>query len=44
MADPETYHDVADGQDGVVLAQGSRVMKGYYNDPQGTQKALNQGS
>ena len=44
MVDPETYQDVADGQQGVILAQGPGVMKGYYNDPQGTQKALKQGS
>ncbi len=44
VVDPETYQDVADGQQGVILAQGPGVMKGYYNDPQGTQKALKQGS
>ena len=44
MVDPETYQDVADGQQGVILAQGPGVMKGYYSDPQGTQKALKQGS
>lgn len=44
MVDPETYQDVADGQQGVILAQGPGVMKGYYNDPQGTQKALKQGN
>ena len=40
VVDPETYQDVADGQQGVILAQGPGVMKGYYNDPQGTQKAF----
>ncbi|DBA95598.1 hypothetical protein WJX82_008376 [Trebouxia sp. C0006] len=44
VVDPETYQDVADGQQGVILAQGPGVMKGYYNDPQGTQKALKQGN
>lgn len=40
VVDPESYQDVADGQQGVILAQGPGVMKGYYNDPQGTQKAF----
>ena len=40
VVDPDNYRDVPDGQHGVILAQGPGVMKGYYNDPQGTQKAF----
>ncbi len=43
VVDPESYQEVADGQQGVILAQGPGVMKGYYNDPQGTQKAFQDG-
>ena len=40
VVDPESFQDVPDGQQGVILARGPGVMKGYYNDPQGTQKAF----
>ena len=44
VVDPDSYRDVSDGQQGVILAQGPGVMKGYYNDPQGTQKAFPESS
>lgn len=40
MVNPETYQDVPDGQQGLLLAKGPGVMKGYYNNPQGTAKAF----
>ncbi|KAL3144719.1 hypothetical protein ABBQ38_001843 [Trebouxia sp. C0009 RCD-2024] len=40
VVDPDSFQDVPDGQQGVILAQGPGVMKGYYNDPQGTQRAF----
>lgn len=43
VVDPETYEDVPDGQQGLLLAKGPGVMKGYYNNPQGTQKAFRDG-
>lgn len=43
VVDPETYQDVPDGQQGLLLAKGPGVMKGYYNNPQGTQKAFQEG-
>ena len=43
MVNPETYQDVPDGQQGLLLAKGPGVMKGYYNNPQGTDKAFQDG-
>lgn len=44
VVDPDSYREVPDGQQGVILAWGPGVMKGYYNDPQGTQKAFPESS
>ena len=40
---PETLQDLPDGEQGLLLAKGPGVMKGYYNNPQGTAKAVRDG-
>ena len=38
VVDPETLQDVAEGQQGLILARGPGVMRGYYNDSGATAK------
>lgn len=38
VVDPETLHDVADGQQGLILARGPSVTAGYYRDEAATTK------
>ncbi len=37
---PETRQDLPQGQRGLVLLKGPQIMKGYYNNPQATAKAI----
>lgn len=39
VVDPDSFQDVPDGQQGLLLAKGPGVMKGYYNDESATAKA-----
>lgn len=43
VVSPDTFEDVADGHKGVLLAKGPGIMRGYYNDPGSTQKAMRAG-
>lgn len=38
VVDPDTLRDVADGQQGLILARGPGVMAGYYRDEAATAK------
>ncbi|MBW4541325.1 MAG: AMP-binding protein [Myxacorys chilensis ATA2-1-KO14] len=40
IVDPETRKDLPVGQRGLVLIRGTQVMKGYYNNPEATAKAI----
>ncbi|MBW4420394.1 MAG: AMP-binding protein [Myxacorys californica WJT36-NPBG1] len=40
IVDPETRKDLPVGQKGLVLIRGTQVMKGYYNNPEATAKAI----
>ena len=40
VADPETCEEVPRGQPGEILCRGYNVMKGYYNMPEETAKAI----
>jgi len=40
IVDPETRKPVAQGEKGVVLIRGPQVMKGYYQNPEATKKAI----
>lgn len=41
--DPETLRELPDGQQGLLLAKGPGVMRGYHNDVGSTQKAMRAG-
>lgn len=43
VADPETCEEVPRGQPGEVICRGYNVMKGYYNMPEETSKAISPG-
>lgn len=43
LVDPESLQEVADGQQGLLLARGPGVMAGYYADPGATAKAFKAG-
>lgn len=40
IVDPETRQPLPVGQRGLVLARGPQIMKGYYENPQATAKAI----
>ncbi|KAI8477469.1 MAG: hypothetical protein J3K34DRAFT_2620 [Monoraphidium minutum] len=40
VVDPATLQDVPDGEQGLVLARGPGVMRGYFDDPASTQAAF----
>ena len=40
IVDPDTRQPLPVGQQGLVLIRGSQVMKGYYNNPTATAKAI----
>jgi long-chain acyl-CoA synthetase len=40
IVDPETRRDLPIGTKGLILLRGPQVMKGYYNDPEATAKAI----
>lgn len=40
IVDPETREDLPIGESGLVLIRGLQVMKGYYNNPQATEAAI----
>ena len=40
IVDPETFHPLPIGQKGLVLVRGPQVMKGYYKNPEATEKAI----
>jgi long-chain acyl-CoA synthetase len=42
IVDPETHQPLPAGQQGLVMIRGRQVMKGYYKNPEATQKAINQ--
>ena len=44
VVDPTTLEDVVDGEQGLVLARGPGIMRGYRNDPENTQTAMRAGS
>jgi long-chain acyl-CoA synthetase len=41
IVDPDTRKDLPVGKQGLILIRGSQVMKGYYNNPEATAKAIN---
>jgi long-chain acyl-CoA synthetase len=40
VVDPETRQDLPQGKRGLVLLKGPQIMKGYYNNPTATAKAI----
>lgn len=40
IVDPDTRKDLPVGTKGLILLRGPQVMKGYYNDPEATAKAI----
>ncbi|MBW4440605.1 MAG: AMP-binding protein [Plectolyngbya sp. WJT66-NPBG17] len=40
IVDPETRTDLPIGQRGLILLRGAQIMKGYYNNPEATAKAI----
>ncbi len=40
VTDPETGKTLSPGQQGEVCCQGYNIMKGYYNNPEATEKAI----
>ena len=42
IVDPETNREVPHGTQGEVCCRGYNVMKGYYNNPEGTAKAIDE--
>ena len=44
VVNPESYEDLPDGQQGLLLARGPGVMAGYYNDEENTKKAFAPGN
>jgi long-chain acyl-CoA synthetase len=40
IVDPETVLPLRQGQKGLVLVRGPQIMKGYYNNPKATAKAI----
>lgn len=40
IVDPETRQPLPLGERGLVLAQGPQIMRGYYRNPEATQKAI----
>ena len=43
VVDPETFEEVPDGEQGLILAKGPGVMRGYLNDPKNTHSAMRAG-
>ena len=41
IVDPETHQMLPRGQKGLVLARGPQIMKGYFENPEATAKAIN---
>lgn len=44
MVDPETLRDVEDGQQGLILAKGPGVLRGYHHDESATAKVRRRAS
>ena len=44
VVDPATLRELPDGEQGLLLARGPGVMRGYYRDPSNTAKAMQAGS
>ena len=44
VVDPATGRELPDGEQGLLLARGPGVMRGYYRDPSNTAKAMQAGS
>ncbi|MGG6294321.1 AMP-dependent synthetase/ligase [Leptolyngbya sp. AN02str] len=40
IVDPETRQDLPVGKQGLILVRGRQIMKGYYKNPEATQKAI----
>ncbi|MBM4055946.1 MAG: AMP-binding protein [Planctomycetes bacterium] len=43
IVDTETYNELPEGKEGLILVQGPNFMKGYYNAPELTEQAFHQG-
>ncbi|MFB6276156.1 MAG: long-chain fatty acid--CoA ligase [Halothece sp.] len=42
IVDPETKQSLSDGEKGLVMIRGNQVMQGYYQQPEATEKAIDQ--
>ncbi len=40
IVDPESYEELAAGEDGMIIVGGTQVMKGYLNDPEKTKEVI----